>query len=349
LLRHMEPVFALFNMPASLYDITRRYLYGISFGTPAMALFAVLRCYCEGLGRPLPITVISLLGLLLNAFFNYLLIYGKAGMPALGGAGCGWATAITLWCMLLLMLAHVLTARFFAPVRLLHERSRPRWGAMLRFLRLGLPIGIAVFFEVSVFCVVTIVISPLGDRVVAGHQIAFSVTSLFFMLPLSLALALTIRIGHAYGRRDIAAITLTRSTGLRTTALLAVASGIIITLFRYPITALYTQDNSVRALAADLLLFAAAYQVFDALQVAAAGCLRGLQDTRGPMVLTLVAYWVVALPVGYSLGLTLLAGRALGPYGLWTGLVAGLAAACVLLNWRLRGQLRQLPQRWADT
>jgi MATE family multidrug resistance protein len=347
LLRHIEPLFGVLGMPANLYDITQRYLLGISWGMPAVAFFAVLRCYGEGLGRPAPVMMISVLGLPLNALFNYLFIYGKLGLPAMGGAGCGWATGITLWCMVLMLLAYLLRAPFFAPVRLLHERSRPEAAALLRFLRLGLPIGIAVFFEVSVFCVVAILISPLGERVVAGHQIAFSVTSLFFMLPLSLALALTIRIGHAYGRRDLAAIRLTRRTGLRLTTVLSVITAAIIVIFRHAITALYTQDAGVRALATELLLFAAAYQVFDALQVAAAGCLRGLQDTRGPMVLTLLAYWVVAVPVGYSLGLTLLFGHKLGPHGLWTGLVAGLFAACVLLNWRLRQQLGQLAGRWA--
>jgi len=346
LLRGLEPLFSGLGVPANLRDITQRYLEGIAWGLPAIALFSVLRCYCEGLGRPAPIMFISMLGLPLNALCNYLLIYGHHGFPRLGGAGCGWATAITQWVLLLVLLAHLLSARFFASVRLLQVFNGPERAALLHFLRLGIPIGIAIFFEVSVFCVVALLISPLGAQVVAGHQIAFSVTGLLFMFPLSLALAMTIRVGQAYGRRDLAAIRLTRRVGLRATTAMALLSSTGIVLLRWPLTALYTPDPVVQALAGNLLLFAAAYQVFDALQVGAAGILRGIQDTRGPMIMTTIAYWVVAMPVGYTLGLTLLVGHKWGPQGLWTGLVAGLFAAALLLNWRLRTQLRKLERRW---
>lgn len=345
-LRDLEPLFTWLGVPPSLRDLTQRYLEGISWGLPAVALFSVLRCYCEGLGKPAPIMFISLLGLPLNAFGNYLLIYGHYGMPQLGGAGCGWATALTQWALLVVLLAYLLGARFFAPVRLLQVFEAPHREALIRFLKLGIPIGIAIFFEVSVFCVVALLISPLGAQVVAGHQIAFSVTGLLFMIPLSLALAMTIRVGQAYGRRDMAAIRLTRRVGLRAITAMAVLSSVGIVVLRWPLTALYTPDPAVQALAGRLLLFAAAYQIFDALQVGAAGILRGIQDTRGPMIMTTIAYWVVAVPVGYTLGLTLLFGQKLGPQGLWTGLVAGLLAAALLLNWRLRTQLRMLKTRW---
>lgn len=342
LLRHVEPLFGWLEVPPHLRAITRDYLLGVSWGMPAVAVFAVLRCYCEALGRPGVIMVISLLGLVINIPANYVFIHGKLGLPAMGGAGCGWATAVVMWCMAALLLAYVLGTRHFAAVRLLHEKSRPEWARLAGLLGLGLPIGIAIFFEVSVFCVVAILISPLGELVVAGHQIALSVTSLLFMFPLSLAICMTIRCGQAFGRHDLAAIRLTRRVGLTATTLFACLSAGFIVLARGPLTGLYTDDDTVRALAGQLLLFAAAYQVFDALQVGAAGCLRGLQDTRGPMLMTLFAYWVVALPVGYTLGLTLIAGRALGPHGFWFGLVVGLAVASVLLNWRLGRELARL-------
>ncbi|HEX6591629.1 MAG TPA: MATE family efflux transporter, partial [Moraxellaceae bacterium] len=141
----------------------------------------------------------------------------------------------------------------------------------------------------------------------------------------------------------------TRSTGLLTLTLFACVSATFIVLTRYWLADLYTDDAQVIHLAADLLLFAAAYQIVDALQVGAAGCLRGLQDTKGPMVLTMISYWIVALPLGYVLGLTFLSGARYGPYGFWTGLVAGLAVAAVLLNARLRKQLRRLRQQGFGT
>jgi MATE family multidrug resistance protein len=342
LLHFVNPVFDLLDTPAHLREMTARFLAAIAWGLPASALFAVLRNYCEGMGRPLPVTLVSIAGLLLLIPLNYVLIHGKLGLPRLGGVGCGVATAIVAWLMLLMLLAYVLKSPHFTAVRLLHERSRPEPERLLNFLRMGMPIGIAIFFEVSVFAIVAILISPLGELQVAGHQIALSVTSLLFMFPLSFAFCMTIRVGHAYGRNDVAAIRHTRRVGLLALAIFATLSAAFIVLTRHSLTALYTDDPAVRLLAADLLLFAAAYQVVDALQVGAAGSLRGLHDTRGPMVLTLIAYWAVALPLGYVLGLTFLTGERYGPYGFWTGLVAGLTVAAVLLNHRLAQQIRLL-------
>ncbi len=350
LLHHVTPVFTWLDTPGHLRDMTRRFLAAISLGLPAMAAFSVLRCYCEAMSRPMPVTLISIAGLMLNIPLNYIFIHGFAfseawGLPALGGVGCGWASAISMWAMLLMLAVYVLRAKIFESTRLLHERSAPHWASIKTFLKLGLPIGIAIFFEVSVFALVAILISPLGELQVAGHQIALSVTSLLFMFPLSLAFAMTIRVGHAFGRRDLAAILDTRRTGLITLALFACFTATFIVLTRTWLADLYTDDAQVIDLAADLLLFAAAYQIVDALQVGAAGALRGLQDTKGPMILTLISYWIVALPLGYVLGLTFLTGERHGPYGFWTGLVAGLTVAAVLLNWRLHRQLRRLRQQ----
>jgi MATE family multidrug resistance protein len=345
MLRSVAPIFDWLETPAHLQAMTHGYINAIAWGLPAAAIFAVLRNYCEAMNKPMPVTVISVLGLLLNIPANYVFIHGKLGVPAMGGVGCGWASALVLWLMTLMLVGYVLLSPVFEKVRLMHQRSQPEWARMREFLTLGLPIGIAIFFEVSVFCVVAILISPLGELQVAGHQIALSVTSLLFMFPLSLAFCMTIRIGHAYGAKDLEAVLLTRKVGLVMMTIFACVSATFIVLTRHQLTALYTSDVAVQALAADLLLFAAAYQVVDALQVGAAGSLRGLQDTHGPMVLTMVAYWVVAMPVGYTLGLTLLMGNRYGPYGFWTGLVVGLAVAAVLLNWRLVRQIALLREK----
>ncbi|MDQ8037558.1 MAG: MATE family efflux transporter [Pedobacter sp.] len=345
LLHHVTPVFTWLDTPEHLRDMTRRFLAAISLGLPAIALFSVLRCYCEAMAKPLPVTLISISGLVLNVPLAWIFIHGSFGLPALGGVGCGWASAISMWIMLLMLAVYVLYAETFANTRLLHERSAPHWQSIKTFLKLGLPIGIAIFFEVSVFAIVAILISPLGELQVAGHQIALSVTSLLFMFPLSLAFAMTIRTGHAFGRHDLQAIRTTRRTGLVTLGLFACVTAAFIVLTRYWLADIYTDDAQVIHLAGNLLLFAAAYQIVDALQVGAAGALRGLQDTKGPMILTLISYWIVALPLGYVLGLTFLTGERYGPYGFWTGLVAGLAVASVLLNWRLRKQLRKLQKQ----
>lgn len=352
-IRHASPLLVWLDVPAELQDATRLYLQGVSWGMPAVGLFFVLRCYCEAQDRPFPVMLISLAGLALNVAANALFIYGSdntplafLGIPALGGPGCGWATSVVMWTLSAVLLAYVLLAPGFRPVRLLREWAPPHRPQILATAALGFPIGLAIFFEVSSFSLVAILISPLGATTVAGHQVAMSITSMVFMVPLSLAIAMTIRIGQGYGARDIGLIQQRRRVGLATTTAVAACSAGLLWWLREPLAALYSTDADVRALAAQLLLFAVAYQIADALQVGAAGCLRGLQDTRSPMLLTLIAYWVIAIPFGYLAGSTTLFGQAWGAPGYWAGLVLGLTVAALLLNWKLRRQLIHLRRQW---
>ncbi len=347
-LQHISFIFPLLSVPHHLQQKTELYLLGVSFGMPSVAIFCVLRFYSEALGHTKPVMIISLLGILLNIPANYVFIHGLWGVPKMGGAGCGWATAIVMLSMTLLLLAYVLLAPSFNATRLFKTNIKPVSALMWRIFKLGFPIGAAIFFEVSLFSCIAVLVSPLGELVIASHQISLSVTSLLFMVPLSLAISMTIRTGQAYGRHDLSGIRRTRQVGLTTTTAIACFSALMIIFCRDAITHLYTGDETVRALAADLLLFAAGYQIFDALQVGAAGCLRGLQDTRGPMILTLVAYWIVALPVGYGLAMyPIWHGNALGAYGFWLGLVVGLGIASLLLNWRLRNAMQRLEKKWS--
>ncbi len=346
ILQNVSFIFPFFDVPPHLQHQTERYLYGVSFGMPSVALFSVLRFYSEALGSTKPIMVISLLGILLNIPANYVFIYGVWGLPQMGGAGCGWGTAIVMGSMMLALLAYVLYAPYFANTRLLQHNLKPVAALIWHIVKLGFPIGAAIFFEVSLFSCIAILASPLGELVVAAHQISLSVTSMLFMIPLSLAISMTIRVGQAYGRRDLAGIKLTRQVGLTTTVIVACCSASMILLLRQYITQLYTPNHVVQQLAADLLLFAAAYQIFDALQVGAAGCLRGIQNTRSPMIMTLIAYWVIALPIGYSLAMKpLWHHQALGVYGFWFGLIVGLGFASLLLNWRLSVNIARLQHK----
>ncbi len=348
ILQQISFIFPLLDVPNNLQQQTELYLHGVSYGMPAVAIFCVLRFYSEALGYTKPVMVISLLGILLNIPANYVFIYGLWGVPKMGGAGCGWASAIVMTSMMLVLLAYVLYAPHFAKTRLLQGELKPALGLIWHISKLGFPIGAAIFFEVSLFSCIAVLVSPLGELVVAAHQVALSVTSLLFMIPLSLAISMTIRTGQAYGRHDLAGVQRTRQVGLITTTIIACLSATMIILCREMITRIYTPHQQVQQLAADLLLFAAAYQVFDALQVGAAGCLRGIQNTRSPMIMTLIAYWMVALPVGYGLAMfPLWHGQALGVYGFWFGLITGLGVACVLLNWRLMVSLKRLTTRWA--
>ncbi|KAF5304601.1 hypothetical protein FQR65_LT18857 [Abscondita terminalis] len=209
-----------------------------------------------------------------------------------------------------------------------------------RILKLGLPIGLAIFFEVSIFSTGAIVLSPLGEITVAAHQIALSVTSQLFMIPMSLALALTIRTGTYFGEKNWFAMRKVQKVGLMTSTLFACTTMLLLLLLRPEIVSVYTRDYDVSQAAIYLILFAIGYQLMDAWQVSAAGCLRGMQDTKGPMWITMLAYWIIAFPIGIYLARY----TDMGAAGVWTGLIIGLTVACVLLLMRLYNNNKRLAQ-----
>jgi len=349
LMWNAEPLLHLLQVETGLIDPTMRYLRAVACGFPTMALYLVLRCYSDGLGHSRPSMVIGLLGLLLNIPLNYIFIYGKLGVPAMGGVGCGWATALVMLFMCLAMLFWVRRAPYYQPSRLFERFDRPSWPELSHLLSVGIPIGIAVFAEASIFSVIALLIGALGATVVAGHQIALNFTSLIFMIPLSLGMAITVRIGQALGRNAPRDARFVAGLGIVTGLLFACFSATLMLLFSEQIARIYTTDPAVIGVAAGLFIYAALFQFSDVVQVTAAGALRGYQDTRMTMIFTLFAYWGIGLPLGYTLGLTDTFGAASGPAGLWQGLIAGLSCAALLLSIRLvrsaRKEIRRLPKR----
>ena len=335
LLLSAEPILQVMKVDPQLVAPSMGYLQGIAFGFPGVALYYVLRCYSDALGRTRPSMVIGLSGLLLNIPLNYVLIYGHFGMPALGGVGCGWASGIVMWFMALSMAAWTHWAPAYARQRVLVRLDKPQWPVIKRLVGVGLPIGIAVFAESSIFAVIALLIGSLGPTVVAGHQIALNISSLLFMIPYSLGMAVTVRVGQAIGAGLPRQARFAALVGLGAALVFACFSASLILLMREPIASIYTPDTAVIQIAAMLIVYAALYQFSDAIQVIAAGALRGYQDTRVTMILTLFAYWGIGLPVGYVLGLTDLLGPASGPNGLWEGLIAGLTCAALMLAIRL--------------
>ena len=341
LLLSAEPVLHLMKVDPVLIEPCMQYLRGIASGLPATALFYVLRCFSDGLGRTRPSMVLGLCGLALNIPLNYIFIYGHFGMPALGGVGCGWATAIVMWAILLGMTGWVRRAVVYKASEVFSRFEWPQWAAIKRLVDIGLPIGIAVFAESSIFAVIALLIGSLGSNVVAGHQIALNFSSLVFMIPFSLGMAVTVRVGQALGRNQPREARFTAGVGMATALAYACFSASLMMLSREYIAAIYTADPVVIKMAASLIVFAALFQFSDAIQVTAAGALRGYQDTRVTMILTLFAYWGIGLPVGYALGLTDLLGAASGPAGLWQGLIVGLTCAALMLSIRLTGSARK--------
>ncbi len=336
ILRNAAPLLSFMEVDAAAAPLTVAYLKALSWGVPAIAVFFVLRHFSEALSCTKPSMIVAFVGLAFNIAANYILIYGKLGFPAMGGVGCGWASALTMWVMCLGMIVIVLRGKIFAPARLTKGGFRPDVNELGRILRLGLPIGCALFVEASIFGVIALLIGSLGADVVAAHQIALNFASLVFMVPLSVSTAISVRVGHAIGRQSPRDARRSSAVGIVLTAFLALFSAAFTLLFPGVIASIYTDNADVAAAAAALLVLAALFQVSDAVQVSTAGALRGYKDTRVPMYLLIFAYWAVGLPLGYTLGLTSLWGEPMGAAGFWIGLIAGLTAAAVLLSWRLR-------------
>nr|WP_218949134.1 MATE family efflux transporter [Acinetobacter sp. YH12233] len=330
----------LLGVPESLQPKAGLFLHAIGFGMPAVTMYAALRGYSEAIGYPRPVTAISLMALLLLVPLNFIFMYGVGPIPALGSAGCGFATAILQWLMLLSLALYIFKNRVYQSSQPFSHWEKLNGYWLKRILKLGFPIGLAIFFEVSIFSTAAIVLSPLGETIVAAHQIAISVTSQLFMIPMSLAIALTIRVGTYYGAQNWDAMRRVQGLGLMTATILALLIMLLLWVFRSEIVALYTSDPMVTQIALYLVLFAVAYQLMDAWQISAAGCLRGMQDTKGPMWITMIAYWVIAFPVGVYLSRF----GDMGAAGVWVGLIVGLSVACVLLLARLYGNNKRLSQ-----
>ncbi|HDZ57351.1 MAG TPA: MATE family efflux transporter [Pseudomonas xinjiangensis] len=331
----VEPILHWMDVQPELIPLTMGYLKATAVGFPAVAVYQALRGLSDGLSRTKPTMLIGFAALALNVPANYILVYGKFGMPALGAIGCGVATAFVMYFMLGCMVIYLKRASLFKPCRLFERFDWPHWPTQRHLLGLGLPIGVALFAETSMFCVIALLIGGLGAVVVASHQVALNFSSLTFMVPFSLGLAITVRVGHNLGLNGARAGLFAAKAGI----LVALGYAIFAAAFMFGladwIPLLYTNDPEIIALAASLFVYAALYQFSDAVQVACAGALRGYQDTRLPMVFTLISYWAIGLPSGYVLGLTDLLGPARGPAGFWQGLIIGLTAAAVFLSLRL--------------
>jgi len=327
-------VFYGLEMEAQTRAQAQGYVYAVSFGLPALAFFQILRGLNEGMHLTRPFMYASLIALLINIPLNYIFVYGKLGLPELGGIGCGWATAIVLWIELFLMLFITIRNQKLIQINWMFDWRKPEYKKIIEISKLGLPIGIALLIESSMFALIALFLAKLGSTVVAGHQVAMSFISTLFMIPLSLSLALTIRCGYYIGQGMPQRARYIGVLGLGFTLVSATFFSLLILLASDNIAALYSTNLMVKSLAVELLFLAAIFQFSDAVQVTAAGILRGYKDTRFAFFTVLFAYWVVGLPLGYSLGLTSFWGKEYGAQGFWIGLIAGLGVASVLLALR---------------
>lgn len=335
LLTNVHPILAVLQLEPRTAGITQGYLDAFAWGIPALLLINALRGLTDGLGHTRVIMAFSVLSTLINLPLNYIFIYGKLGLPAMGGVGCGWATTLSNGVAAIAMLVYLNRSPVYRKFHLLADWTKPSWRGMRYILRIGVPIGFTIFVEASLFAVIALFLAPLGPVVVAGHQIALNVVSLVFMIPLSLGMALTLRISFLIGAGAPDTARLLSHSSLILASALALLFATLLFVFSGQIARLYTGDADVQAVTVRLLAFAALFQIADVLQVTCISALRGYKDTGIPLLIMLFSFWGVGLPLGYVLTFTDWLVPALGAAGFWVGLTAGLTSASLLLGWRL--------------
>jgi len=320
-----EPLLRLpwLQIDNSIVEIAMGYLRAVAWGAPAVVLYVALRNVCDGLGQTRPAMYISGFVLPINAFLNYSLVFGKFGFPELGGVGCGWATAIVLWIQLGLM-GLVVQRSFFRRTKAFERLDAPDLREIWRIVKLGLPIGLAMFLGMAVFAAVGLLVASIGVNELAAHSIAGNLNWLTYVIPMGLGAAASIRVGFFTGARELPAARAAAATAYRFALVYAFIVSALLVLFRYSLVGIYTTDPAVIELAVTLLLFIALYQIVDDTQAVAVGALRGYKDTTVPMIFQAVGYWVIALPLGTALAFGWGGAEPLGVYGYWAGMTFGL-------------------------
>ncbi|MBL6749467.1 MAG: MATE family efflux transporter [Nevskia sp.] len=326
------PVVDSLHLDPETARLAVRFMRALSASAPGMCLYFTLRFSAEGLGRTRPIVLAGLAGLGGNALLDWLLLFGHFGLPRLGAVGCGVATSISS--LLMAGTLHLLYRRGALRGLLPVPGGVQDVAEGVRdILRTGLPIGLMLVAEAGLFVLAALLMARFGDATVAAYQIAINFAALVFMIPLGVGLATTVRVGHAAGAGAPAAARFRGLVGMGLGIANAASNAAIMAGLAAPIVAVYTTDAAIGRHAAGFLLLAAVFQLFDGLQVTANGALRGIKDTRVPMLITLVAYWLVGLPVAWWLAFRA-GGDGMGPDGLWWGLTAGLGAAAAGLSLR---------------
>ncbi|MCG8461943.1 MAG: MATE family efflux transporter [Holophagales bacterium] len=327
---------------ASIVEPTAAYIRGIVPGIPGFLLFTVFRQTLQAMSLVRPAFWAILWANLVNGLANYVLIFGNWGSPALGELGSAYATSISRWVMLLLIFGG--GAKVLKPLLSGLRRSAidPRTYGPL--LRLGLPLGFQISLELWLFSTVALLMGYLGARELAAHQIALSLAALSFMVPLGVAGAAATRVGNAIGRGDPEGARRAAMASLALGGAVMSISGLCFVLFPAALARLFTPELHVVSMAALLVPIAAAFQIFDGLQVVGAGVLRGAADTRIPAAIAFVGYWLLGLPLGLALGFE----AGLGPRGLWWGLTLGLASVAVLFLLRIRVVLGRELSRYEE-
>jgi len=329
----LDPILTLMDLDPEVHRIAFHYLVGLSLGVIPLFLSNVLRNFFDGQGYTRITMFITVLAVPFNVLLNYGFIFGNFGLPALGGVGAGYATAFTYWIILIFSILMTFKLETVRNYNLFVKWVKPSWTAWKEQLSIGIPIGLSIFFEASIFAVMTLLIGMMFSTVtIAANQIVLSFTSLMFMIPLSISMALTIVVGFSVGGKQFQSAKQYGYMGVLGGIGFLAVGAVFLYYFREPIAYLYTQDREVVLLASQIFLIAIIYQLSDAAQAGLQGVLRGYKDVRLPFLITFIAYWIIGIPSGYALA----AFTKVGPIGFWIGISLGLTFAAIGFLIRLR-------------
>lgn len=330
----VEPFMHSMGQPEEVVTLAIPYLSIIAVSIIPTMIFQTYRQFAEGLQRTRVAMIIVIGSNLLNIALNYVLIFGYYGFPELGLNGAGWATLIARGVMAISMMMYVYVARKYQPYRAGFNLGGYSKSLISKMLHIGIPAGSQFIFEAGAFGFSAIMMGWLGTTALAAHQIAINLATISYMTTSGLGAAATIRVGNFLGQRDQKNLRAAAFTMIGMAIAIMAAWALLFIIGRYFLPSLYIDDDGVIQLTASLMIIAAFFQLSDGIQVVTAGALRGLQDVKIPSLLIFVAYWVIALPLGYLLAFPL----QMKANGIWIGLFIGLtitAGAMVVRFYKL--------------
>lgn len=327
----LNPIIGFMDLDISVAHTAKYYLVFMGLGIVPLFIFNTLRSFTDALGQTRISMMIILISLPINIVLNYIFIFGKLGIPAFGGIGSGIATAITYWLVCFIAIGIVIKNRPFRPYKLFSNWSFPVFTDWWEQLKIGIPMGFAIFFETSIFSAVTLLMSVYNTQTIAAHQAAMNFSTLFYMLPLSVGMALTIAVGFEVGAKRFYDARTYGYLGLISGVGVAIFAGGILFIGNDLIASLYNSDPEVIVLTKKFIYFAIFFQLADAFGAPLQGALRGYKDVNLTLIISLVSFWIIGLPSGWLLATY----TSLNAFGYWVGLIIGLSCGAVALFIRL--------------
>ena len=331
-------VFHFLGTEENIRSISLGYLNVVAFAAIPITLFQAFRGYSEGITQTRIVFVLGILGFLINIPLNYYFIFELN----MGGIGCAYATAIVSWLGLIAFWLMTLFLKQYKDTRIYGNFIWPDFKSSFELLKLGIPISFGIFVELSMFSGAALVISFFGASSLAAHTIAINLVGLFFMLPLSLALASAIRVGNLIGAKEYSQANYASNFSLRFSLFVAIINFILIVSMGNILISVYTSDPSVAVIALTLLAYAAVFQMPDAVGYSAIGSLRGHKDTVGPMINFIISYWFIAIPIGVYLSFSDSDFLPTEAEGMWTGMIIGIVVSAILNTLRLKNRKKRL-------